>query len=142
MSSFSTGHHAKSFTGEAMKASVLSFRAAGAFLVAGLIWGLVMAISQDFSTMPAHAHLNLLGWISLFLFGLYYRLHPWLEGSRGTRVQVWIWIIGTIIMAIGITLVQTGHTLGEPIAAIGSITVLLDALLFGWLVFQGERNQS
>jgi len=125
-----------------MKASVLSFRAAGAFLVAGLIWGLVMAISQDFSTMPAHAHLNLLGWISLFLFGLYYRLHPWLEGSRGTRVQVWIWIIGTIIMAIGITLVQTGHTLGEPIAAIGSITVLLDALLFGWLVFQGERNQS
>jgi hypothetical protein len=47
--------------GEAMKASVLSFRAAVTFLVAGLIWGLVMAISQDFSTMPAHAHLNLLG---------------------------------------------------------------------------------
>jgi hypothetical protein len=44
-----------------MKASVLSFRAAVTFLVAGLIWGLVMAISQDFSTMPAHAHLNLLG---------------------------------------------------------------------------------
>ena len=97
-----------------MKASVLSFRAAGAFLVAGLIWGLVMAISQDFSTMPAHAHLNLLGWISLFLFGLYYRLHPWLEGSRGTRVQVWIWIIGTIIMAIGITLVQTGQHSESP----------------------------
>ena len=125
-----------------MKPSVLSFWAAVAFLVAGLIWGLVMAISQDFSTMPAHAHLNLLGWVSLFLFGIYYRLHPRMEGSRGAHVQVWIWIIGTIIMAIGITLVQTGHTVGEPIAAVGSITVLLDALLFGWLVFQGERNQS
>ena len=97
--------------------TVLSFRAAVTFLVAGLIWGLVMAISQDFSTMPAHAHLNLLGWVSLFLFGIYYRLHPWLEGSRSAHVQVWIWIIGTIIMAIGITLVQTGHTVGEPIAA-------------------------
>jgi hypothetical protein len=125
-----------------MKASVLSFWAAVVFLVAGLIWGLVMAISQDFSTMPAHAHLNLLGWVSLFLFGIYYRLHPSLEGSRSAHVQVWIWIIGTIIMAIGITLVQTGHTVGEPIAAVGSIAVLLDALFFGWLVFRGERNQS
>ena len=125
-----------------MKASVLSFRPAVAFLVAGLIWGLVMAISQDFSTMPAHAHLNLLGWVSLFLFGIYYRLHPRMEGSRGAHVQVWIWIIGTIIMAVGITLVQTGHTVGEPIAAVGSITVLLDALFFGSLVFQGERNQN
>ena len=125
-----------------MKASELSFRAAAAFLVAGLIWGLVMAISQDFSTMPAHAHLNLLGWVSLFLFGIYYRLHPWLEGPRSAHVQVWIWIIGTIILAIGITFVQTGHTVGEPIAAVGSIIVLLDALFFGWLVFQGERNQS
>jgi len=116
-----------------MKASVLSFRAAVTFLVAGLIWGLVMAISQDFSTMPAHAHLNLLGWVSLFLFGIYYRLHPWLEGSRSAHVQVWIWIIGTIIMAIGITLVQTGHTVGEPIAAVGSITVLLMRCFFaGW----------
>ena len=51
-------------------------------------------------------------------------------------------VIGTIIMAIGITLVQTGHTVGEPIVAVGSITILLDALFFGWLVFQGERNQS
>jgi hypothetical protein len=125
-----------------MKASVLSFRAAVTFLVAGLIWGLVMAISQDFSTMPAHAHLNLLGWVSLFLFGIYYRLHPWLEDSRSAHVQVWIWIIGTIIMAIGITLVQTGHTVGDPTAAVGSITVLLDVLFFGWLVFRGERDQS
>ena len=121
-----------------MKASVLSFRAAVAFLVAGLIWGLVMAISQDFSTMAAHAHLNLLGWVSLFLFGIYYRLHPRMEGSRGAHVQVWIWIIGTIIMAIGITLVQTGHTVGEPIAAVGSITVLLDALFFD---FRGNATK-
>src|SRR6516225_6598220 len=58
-------------------------------------------------------------------------LHPWLEASRSAQVQVWIWIIGTIIMAIGITLIQTGHTVGEPIVAVGSVTVLLDALFFG-----------
>ena len=65
-----------------MKASTLSFQAAVVFIVAGMIWGIFMAISDDHSAMPAHAHLNLLGWVSLFLFGIYYRLHPWLEGAK------------------------------------------------------------
>jgi hypothetical protein len=30
--------------------------------------------------------------------------------------QVWIWIVGTIIMAIGVALVHTGHAGGDPIA--------------------------
>jgi hypothetical protein len=125
-----------------VKASVLSFRAAVAFVVAGMIWGLVMAISDDPSTMPAHAHLNLLGWVSLFLFGIYYRLHPWLEDARSAIVQVWVWIIATIILSIGVAIVHTGHSAGDPIAAVGSVVVLLDALLFGWLVFGAEkRNQ-
>jgi hypothetical protein len=125
-----------------VKASVLSFRAAVAFVVAGMIWGLVMAISDDPSTMPAHAHLNLLGWVSLFLFGIYYRLHPWLEDARSASVQVWVWIIGTIILAIGVALVHTGHSAGDPIAAVGSVVVLLDALLFGWLVFGAEKKNQ
>ncbi len=53
-----------------MKASSLCFQAAVLFVIAGMIWGIVMAISEDHSAMPAHAHLNLLGWVSLFLFGI------------------------------------------------------------------------
>jgi len=30
-----------------------------------------MGISKDHAAMPAHAHLNLLGFVSLFLFGFY-----------------------------------------------------------------------
>ncbi len=122
-----------------MKASALSFKAAVVFAVVGMIWGIIMAISEDHSAMPAHAHLNLLGWVSLFLFGIYYRLRPSLEGAKIASVQVWVWIIGTIILAIGVGLVHTGHAIGDPIAATGSFVVLLGMLLFGWLVFQGER---
>jgi len=124
-----------------MKASALSFQAAVVFVVAGMIWGIVMAISEDHSAMPAHAHLNLLGWVSLFLFGIYYRLHPSLEGTTSARVQVWVWIVGTVILTIGVGLVHTGHAVGDPIAAVGSFVVLLDTLLFGWLVFRGERAE-
>lgn len=125
-----------------MKASVLSFRAAVTFVVAGMIWGLVMGISGDHATLAAHAHLNLLGWVSLFLFGIYYRLHPWLEDAKGASAQVWIWIVGTIILAIGVALVDTGRAVGDPIAGVGSVIVLLDMLLFGWLVFRSERTKA
>src|ERR1700726_2476503 len=85
------------FGGIYMKASILSFRAAVLMVVAGMIWGIVMGISQDHSTLPAHAHLNLLGWVSLFLFGIYYHLHPAVDLNRLALVQVSIWIVGTIV---------------------------------------------
>jgi len=126
------------FGGIYMKASILSFRAAVLMVIAGMIWGIVMGISQDHSTMPAHAHLNLLGWVSLFLFGIYYHLHPTVDVNRLAAGQVWVWIVATIILTIGVGLVHSGHAIGDPIAAVSSLVVLADALLFGWLVFRGE----
>ena len=121
-----------------MKASVLSFRAAVLMVIAGMIWGIAMAISNDHSTMPAHAHLNLLGWVSLFLFGIYYRLHPATERDRLAHIQVWVWIAATVVLTIGVGLVHSGHVVGDPIAAVGSLIILADTLLFGFLVYRRE----
>ena len=113
----------------------------GALLMAaaGMIWGIVMGISQDHATLPAHAHLNLLGWVSLFLFGIYYHLHPAVDRSALASLQVWVWITGTIIMTIGVALVHSGHEIGDPIAAVSSLVVLVDLLTFGWLVSAPSR---
>jgi hypothetical protein len=121
-----------------MKASILCFRAAVLMAAAGMIWGIVMGISQDHATLPAHAHLNLLGWVSLFLFGIYYHLHPAVDRSALASLQVWVWITGTIIMTIGVALVHSGREIGDPIAAVSSLVVLVDMLIFGWLVFRSE----
>ena len=121
-----------------MKASVLSFRAAVVMVVAGMIWGIAMGISEDHSTFPAHAHLNLLGWVSLFLFGIYYHLHPSLDRNRLASVQVWVWIAATIVLSVGVALVHSGRTIGDPIAAVSSLVILADMLLFGWLVYRRE----
>jgi len=123
-----------------MKASSLSFQAGVVLLVAGMIWGIQMGISKDHAAMPAHAHLNLLGFVSLFLFGFYYRLHPSLDRSRTALAQVMVWIAGTITMTIGVGLVHTGHDAGEPLAAIGSLVVLAAVLMFGWKVYRYERG--
>ena len=121
-----------------MTASIMSFRAAVMMVIAGMIWGIAMGITQDHSTLPAHAHHNLLGWMSLFLFGIYYHLHPAVDRSRLASLQVWVWIVGTIILTIGVALVHSGHAIGDPIAAVSSLLVLADTLLFGWLIIRRE----
>jgi uncharacterized BrkB/YihY/UPF0761 family membrane protein len=119
-----------------MRASTLSFRAGILFLLAGMVWGLQMAMSNDHAELPAHAHLNLLGFVALYLFGFYYRLNPAVEAHRLAAVQVWVWIGATIVTVIGVGMVYAGSTAGDPVAAIGSLIAFADAVLFAWLVFQ------
>jgi len=57
-------------------------------------------------------------------------------------VQVWLWLVGTIVQAIGVGLVHTGTESGEPLAAGGSVVVVAAMLLFAWLVFQSERADA
>ena len=45
-------------------------------LLVGMLAGIGMGIQQNFLLAPAHAHLNLIGGVLLFLFGLYYRMVP------------------------------------------------------------------
>ena len=111
-------------------------------VLAGMIWGLQMAITDDHSAFPAHAHLNLLGFVALFLFGIFYRLNPTVESNRLAIPQVWIWIASTVVMAIGVGLVHTGHAAGDPIAAVGSFAIFADAILFTWLVFQVRPTEG
>ena len=125
-----------------MTASNLCFRAAMLLVLAGMIWGLQMAITDDHSAFPAHAHLNLLGFVALFLFGIFYRLNPTIESNRLAIPRVMIWIVSTVVMAIGVALVHTGNPAGDPIAAVGSFAIFADAILFTWLVFQARPTEG
>lgn len=125
-----------------MKASSICFPVAVLLVLIGMLWGIQMAISQDHSAMPAHAHLNLLGWVSLFLFGIYYHLHPTIDRSGLARTQVSVWVLGTLILTVGVGLAHTDHPTGDPIAAVGSLIVLLGMLLLGWVVLKGRGDEQ
>jgi peptidoglycan/LPS O-acetylase OafA/YrhL len=125
-----------------MKASSLSFRTAVVFAIVGICMGIGMAMSQNHSISPAHAHLNLLGWVSLFLIGVFYRLHPALDASRLAFVQVCLWIAGTVVLTVGVTALYAGYPSADPIAAIGSLIILAGVLLFAFLVFRPEPKGS
>jgi cbb3-type cytochrome oxidase subunit 1 len=123
-----------------MKASTIAFPLAVLSGIAGMAWGIAMAMSQDHSTLPAHAHLNLLGWVSLFLMAIFYRVYPAIDRSRLAVAQVLVWFVTSALMALGIAFIYSGVPAGEPIAAITSLILLADMLLFGFLVLRGVRG--
>jgi cbb3-type cytochrome oxidase subunit 1 len=125
-----------------MKASTLSFCSAACFGIVGMLIGIMMAASGDHSVFPAHAHLNLIGWVSLFLIGAFYRFHPVLDGSRLALIQVGIWVCGTVILTCGIAAIYLGRPELEFIAIAGSLIVLADMLLFAYLVFRTELSAT
>jgi hypothetical protein len=125
--------------GLTMTASVLSFRLAVLFVIAGMAMGIGMAMSQDHSIMPAHAHLNLLGWVSLFLFGIYYERRPALDTSRLAIIQVTVWSIGTVALTIAVAALHLGYPAFDPVAAIASLIVLAAMLMFAYFVFRPAR---
>ncbi|MET0529128.1 MAG: hypothetical protein ABW003_12460 [Microvirga sp.] len=125
-----------------MTASSLSFRLAVLCVIAGMGMGIGMAASQDHSIMPAHAHLNLLGWVSLFLFGIYYERRPALDTSRLARIQVYLWTIGTVVLTVAVAAIHLGYESADPLAGIASIIVLGAILLFAYFVFRPAHSAT
>jgi drug/metabolite transporter (DMT)-like permease len=113
------------------------FRVSVSVAVVGMILGIVMGIRQDFVLMPAHAHLNLLGFVTQFLSALYYRVVPEAAASRLAPVQAVIGVAGAVVFPIGIAAVLLGgHDRFEPLVIGGALTVLLGMVLFAVIVFR------
>lgn len=115
-------------------------RAATIYALIGVAWGIQMAISEDHSLFPAHAHLNLLGWVSVFLYGLFFMHFPKAaEGMLG-KVHLWIAHLGVVVMIPGVAMVHSGSDAGMPLAAGGSLLVALSMALFSIIVFRATRK--
>jgi cbb3-type cytochrome oxidase subunit 1 len=110
------------------------FLAASLSVLAGMVWGIVMAITHDHGLSPAHAHLNLVGWVTMRLFGLYYALTPSAAASRLAWVHAGVAILGVELMVPGIALAVTGG--GEGLAAAGSMVTLASMAVFVWTVLR------
>lgn len=55
-------------------------------VLTGMLWGMHMGASHDMVTAPAHAHLNLVGWVTMALYGTFYTI----EGDRMLQKLAWL----------------------------------------------------
>jgi cbb3-type cytochrome oxidase subunit 1 len=117
-----------------MSISSLFFKGAVLWFVAGTSVGMQMGLSGNHNFIDAHAHLNLLGWVSSALFGCFYALHPTLAAKRRAWVHFTIYNAGLVLMLPSLYLVQAGYEWAEPLMAIGSSLAWAGAILFATLV--------
>jgi hypothetical protein len=82
----------------------------------GMAFGIFMGITLDFVLAPVHAHLNLLGFVTMFLSALYYRAFPIAASSRLARYQAVVSVVGAIVFPAGIAgVLLGGHDRFEPV---------------------------
>lgn len=123
-----------------MRLAYFCFIAAALYALAGMSLGIWMGINQDFSLAPAHAHLNLLGWATLALYGLYHRgvARPsnalaWTQAGTGA--------LGAPLMTGGLAAYVGAGLHAEPFIIAGSLAVLLGMALF-LVVLLGDLRRA
>ena len=125
------------------KVSDLFFKTAVVWLILGIAAGLQMAISGDHSAFPAHAHINLLGWVTSAIFGGYYALNPTKAERKIAMIHYGLYNVGLVIMLPALYLMlHEGITAIEPVVAIGSLIVAAAVLLFAFVVFSSASVRS
>jgi hypothetical protein len=110
-------------------------RCAVVYALIGMGLGIFMAASGDHGQAPTHAHINLVGWASMGLFGLVYRAWPSLAEGLWPKLHFWSWNLGVVLMIIGLFGLFAGSPQLEPFAVAGSLLVILGMLIFATRVF-------
>lgn len=111
-----------------------------AFFITGALWllvgmglGMYMGANENFTLAPLHAHINLVGFVLMTLFGLAYRVVPRLAEGGFAQLHFWLHQLGALVMLAGLFLLLSGIMPAiVPVMAAGEGVVFLATL--AWLV--------
>ena len=112
--------------------------AAPIYALIGMGFGIWMSSNQNFQLAPAHAHLNLLGWVTVALFGTFYALKPEAANWRVSKLQVLAGNLAAIFMFPGIILAIL--QVSEAVVIIGSLLAVISMLLFLYIVIRATAK--
>lgn len=110
-------------------------RIAVLFGLVGMGLGIRMGILHDFTFAPVHAHLNLVGFATLFLAGLFYRVVPAADGLLA-RIHLGLAAPGALALTIGIAGSVTNMPWGVPVAIAGSLATIAGMGIFAVAVYR------
>lgn len=105
------------------------------FGILGVFMGGHLAGAGDYSLRAVHAHALVVGWLSLFSWGIYYQIFT----SQGwlSKVHTWTAIIGTTGLVIGMWVYNTvGSTLTMISFIVGGTILMISYILFLFIVIK------
>lgn len=102
----------------------------------GMSLGMYMGTMQDFTMAPAHAHINLLGWVSTTLFALVYRTAPAMAEHRLASWHFGFSSIGAVVMAILMPPAFLGVEWAHDVVGLALVSQVIGMILFAILVYR------
>jgi hypothetical protein len=105
-------------------------RLAVIYFALGVLLGVTMGASGDHSLFPLHAHINLLGWVSMTLFGLIGKAFPQVARGRLASAHFWLYNLALPVLVVALGWRLKGHPEAEPVLGIASVAVGVAVLLF------------
>lgn len=108
----------------------------------GMSLGVWMGANQDFVLRPVHAHINLLGFASMMLFGLFYRAFP--AAGRGwlPMAHFALSVLGFLILMPSLTLMLLQKPLFLPAMIASELMLVGSMLLFVVIVFMATMKKD
>ena len=90
-----------------------------------------MGMTNSFQFISTHAHVNLLGWSSMTLFGLIYHSFPSITHNKLAKVHFWLHNIGLPIMLLGLVCYALRYNaLAVPLMSLGGVLVVIATVTF------------
>ncbi len=125
-----------------MKSVPTMFLATAAFFVLlGMIWGIQMSATGNHDLSPAHGHLNLVGFVTMSVMGIYYALTPAAAASKWAWPHYFLALGAVVILVPGIVMALTGK--GEALAKAGSVLSVVSVVAFLAMILKfGFGNQK
>ncbi len=109
------------------------------YALIGMSLGIAMAISGNHDETPTHAHINLLGYVSMMLYGLFHKAHPKAAEGKLPAVHFWLSNISMVGIGIGLFLTFGGMPEAEPLAAVSALAMLASMAMFAVIVFRATK---
>ncbi|BCB02442.1 hypothetical protein [Bacillus sp. KH172YL63] len=130
-----------------MQWNVLLLRMAAIYGFIGAFLGSHMAGAGSYAFKPIHAHILVVGWLSLFAYSSYYRSYHVPESSKLAFAHVWTAILGSIGLTVGMWMynlnpfnLSTGFI--TVFYIVGGSTLLLSFLLFVFMTFRYSESRG
>ncbi|MCX7644055.1 MAG: hypothetical protein N2Z62_02015 [Rhodobacteraceae bacterium] len=112
------------------------------YLLLGIGFGIYMGASGDHTLAPLHAHINLLGFVLMTVFGLVYRQYPAMAASGLATAHFWVHQLGALVLMVLLFLLMTGRITEAamtPAAPVAELLVLLGVVAFAANALRNAR---
>ncbi|MDR7238936.1 cytochrome-c oxidase [Neobacillus drentensis] len=110
------------------------------YFVIGVCMGMYMSMTHSFDFTPVHAHINLLGWLTLAVAGLIYVAFPNAAETTLAKVHFWIHNISLPIMMIGLAFYVSGTESAEPAIATGGTLMVLGIIVYAINILKNVKS--